>query len=186
MFNTGSPTLSATTMTIAGKSLSPRTAYLAGFAVCAALMGYAFYLQYVLELEPCPLCMFQRVVMSAMGLVFLVAALHGPRRGGAIGYAVAQAVIGAIGVGLAWRHLWIQSLPPDQVPACGMGIGYMLDTMPFADVVMRTLKGSGECAKVDLVLGLSIPAWTLILFVVLMLWAIVIAAKTPRATRRAV
>jgi disulfide bond formation protein DsbB len=178
MLDTGSSTLSANSMTIAGRSFSPRTAYLAGFAVCAALMGYALYLQYVLELEPCPLCMFQRVVMSAMGVIFLIAAIHSPRRGGAIGYAVAQIAVGAIGVGLALRHLWIQSLPPDQVPACGMGIGYMLETLPLMDVIMRTLKGSGECAKVDVVLGLSIPAWTLILFVVLMLWAIVIAAKS--------
>ena len=184
MSDTRSSTLSAHSMTTMGRSVSPRVAYLAGFAVCAALMGYAFYLQYVLELEPCPLCMFQRVAMSAMGVMFLVAAIHNPRRGGAIGYAVVQVVVGAIGVGLAWRHLWIQSLPPDQVPACGMGIGYMLDTLPLADVVMRTLKGSGECAKVDLVLGLSIPAWTLALFVVLMLWAIVIAAGSRRATRR--
>ena len=93
--------------------------------------------------------------------------MHGPRRTGAIGYAVAQTILGAIGIGLALRHLWIQSLPPDQVPACGMGIGYMLETLPLADVITRTLQGSGECAKVDLVLGLSIPAWTLILFVVL-------------------
>jgi disulfide bond formation protein DsbB len=183
MLDASSPSLSPNSMTIAGRSLSPRAAYLAGFAVCAALMGYALYLQYVLELEPCPLCMFQRVVMSAMGVVFLIAAIHGPRRGGAIGYGVAQVVIGAVGTGLALRHLWIQSLPPDQVPACGMGIGYMLETLPLADVIMRTLKGSGECAKVDLVLGLSIPTWTLILFVVLMLWSIVIAARAPRATR---
>ena len=183
MLNTTSSRYSPNSMTIAGRSFSPRLAHLAGFAVCAALMGYALYLQYVLELEPCPLCMFQRVVMSAMGVLFLIAALHGPGRRGAVGYAVAQFAVGAVGVGLALRHLWIQSLPPDQVPACGMGIGYMLDTLPLADVIMRTLKGSGECAKVDLVLGLSIPAWTLILFVVLMLWAIVIAVKTPRTIR---
>ena len=157
-----------------------RGGYLAGFLVCAALMAYAFYLQYALDMEPCPLCMFQRVALSAMGAVFLIAALHGPRRAGAWGYALLQLIVGGIGVALAVRHLYIQSLPPDQVPACGMGIGYMLDTLPLGDVIMRTLKGSGECAHVDLVLGLSIPAWTLILFAGLIAGAFVLALRNRR------
>jgi len=167
-------------MTDSSTFTTRRAGYLAGFLVCAALMGYAFYLQYVEAMEPCPLCMFQRVVVVAMGIVFLIATLHGPGRRGATGYAVAQAVLGAVGVGLALRHLWIQSLPADQVPACGMGIGYMLETLPFFEVVARTLKGSGECAHVDLVLGLSIPAWTLLLFVALVAWSIVLAVRIGR------
>ena len=143
-------------------------------------MGYAFYLQYVMDLEPCPLCMFQRVALTAMGIVFLIAAIHRPARGGAWTYAAIQFLIGGAGIALALRHLWIQSLPADQVPACGMGIGYMLETLPFFDVVERTLKGSGECAKVDLVLGLSIPAWTLALFVVLIAWSALLAARARR------
>ena len=165
------------------RRFSLRAGYFAAFAVCAGLMGYALYLQYVLELEPCPLCMFQRVMMCAMGAVFLIAALHNPGRAGAWGYAVAQLVLGAAGIGLALRHLWIQSLPADQVPACGMGIGYMFETLPLADVIARTLKGSGECAKVDLVLGLSIPAWTLILFVLLILWSIALAILAAKSRR---
>ena len=158
---------------------SRRAGYFLGFAVCAALMSYALYLQYALDLEPCPLCMFQRVALVAMGAVFLIATLHGPARTGAWMYGVLQLVLGGAGIGLALRHLWIQSLPADQVPACGMGIGYMFDTLPFFDVIERTLKGSGECAHVDLVLGLSIPAWTLALFVVLIVWSLLLAAK-PR------
>ena len=157
-----------------------RGGYLAGFLVCAALMAYAFYLQYALDMEPCPLCMFQRVALSAMGGLFLIAALHGPRRRGAWGYAFLQLIVGGLGIALAVRHLYIQSLPPDQVPACGMGIGYMMETLPLGDVIMRTLKGSGECAHVDLVLGLSIPAWTLILFVLLIAGSFVLAARNRR------
>ena len=180
-----SPSSSATPhpATLPERAFPVRAAYAAGLLVCAGLMSYALYLQYVVELEPCPLCIFQRVIVCAMDIVFLIAALHGPRRTGAIGYAVAQTILGAIGIGLALRHLWIQSLPPDQVPACGMGIGYMLETLPLADVITRTLQGSGECAKVDLVLGLSIPAWTLILFVVLVGWAVVVAVRSPSVAR---
>lgn len=151
-----------------------------GLLVCAGLMAYALYLQYVLDIEPCPLCMFQRVTVIAMGAAFLIAAVHGPARAGAWMYAVLQLVLGGTGIGLALRHLWIQSLPADQVPACGMGIGYMFETLPFFDVIERTLKGSGECAKVDLVLGLSIPAWTLALFVALVIWAMLLAAQSRR------
>jgi disulfide bond formation protein DsbB len=158
---------------------SRRAGYFLGFVVCAALLSYALYLQYALDLEPCPLCMFQRVVLVAMGAVFLIATLHGPARTGAWIYSVLQLVLGGAGIGLALRHLWIQSLPADQVPACGMGIGYMFETLRFFDVIERTLKGSGECAHVDLVLGLSIPAWTLALFVVLIVWSLLLAAK-PR------
>jgi disulfide bond formation protein DsbB len=157
---------------------SRRAGYFLGFAVCAALMSYALYLQYALDLEPCPLCMFQRVALIAMGVIFLGAALHGPAPAGAWIYAVLQLIVGGTGIGLALRHLWIQNLPADQVPACGMGIGYMFETLPFFDVIERTLKGSGECAHIDLVLGLSIPAWTLGLFTLLIVWSLLLAAKT--------
>ena len=159
---------------------SGRTGYLAAFALCAGLMGYAFYLQYVDGLEPCPLCMFQRVALTAMGIVFLTAGIHGPGKQGARVYATILFVLGAAGVALSWRHLWIQSLPADQVPACGMGIGYMFETLPFLEVIDKTLKGSGECAKVDLVAGLSIPAWTLVLFVALFAWSVVLAWRAER------
>jgi disulfide bond formation protein DsbB len=167
-------------MTDSNRFLVRRGPYLAGFLVCAAMMGYAFYLQYVLELEPCPLCMFQRVALTSMGVVFLAAALHGPARAGAWGYAFVQLILGGAGIGLALRHLYIQSLPADQVPACGMGIGYMLETLPLGDVIMRTLKGSGECAKVDLVAGLSIPAWNLIVFALLVIATFVVAARNRK------
>ena len=71
------------------------------------------------------------------------------------------------GVALAWRHLWLQSLPPSEVPACGPGLDYMLETFPLADAVAMILSGSGECAEVDRVLGVSIPAWTLLAFLIL-------------------
>ena len=143
-----------------------RAAYFLGFLVCAALMAFALYLQYVMELEPCPLCVFQRVAMIATGVVFLVAALHNPGRGGAAFYAVLTLVTAGIGAGLAAWHIWIQGQPKGSVPSCGMGLDYMLDTMPLFDVIGRVLKGSGECAEQGWVfLGLAIPSWTFVFFV---------------------
>jgi disulfide bond formation protein DsbB len=143
-----------------------RLAFMLGFLVCAALIGWAFYLQYVEGLDPCPLCMFQRVAIVAIGMIFLVGAFHEPGRLGAWMYALLLLVVSGIGAALATRQVWLQSLPKDQVPACGMGLSYMLDTMPFLDAIRRVLEGSGECAeKAWVFLGLSIAGWTLSFFV---------------------
>lgn len=143
-----------------------RAAYLLGFLVCAGLMAFALYLQYGLDLEPCPLCVFQRIAMISTGVIFLVAALHNPGRGGAAFYAVLTLITAGTGAALAAWHIWIQGQPKGSVPACGMGLDYMLDTMPLWDVISRVLKGSGECAEQGwLFLGLAIPSWTFVFFV---------------------
>ena len=143
-----------------------RIGYLLGFLVCVGLMGYAFYLQYVEGLEPCPLCMLQRICVMAMGVVFLVATFHDPGRVGAGVYALLQLLIGGVGAAIAARQVWLQSLPKDQVPACGMGLNYMLETLPFTDALRQVLEGSGECAEKGWeFLHLSIAGWTLVFFV---------------------
>jgi disulfide bond formation protein DsbB len=143
-----------------------RIGYMLGFLVCAALLGFGYYLQFVEQLEPCPLCVFQRVCFMAMGVVFLVAVIHNPGRAGATVYALLQLVAGGAGAGFALRQLWLQSLPKDQVPACGMGLNYMLETLPLTAVVRRVLEGSGECAEKGWeFLHLSIAGWALVFFV---------------------
>ena len=155
-----------------------RPAYLLGFAVCAALMGWALWLQYGLNLDPCPLCSLQRIAVTAIGIVFLVAAIHNPGRLGAGIYAGLTVIIGLFGAVTAMRHVWIQSLPKDEVPACGMGLNYMLETMPLADVLGKVFKGSGECAETGwLFLGLAIPAWTLVFYIAMMVAAIVLIRR---------
>ena len=155
-----------------------RLAYLLGAVVCAALMGWALWLQYGLNLDPCPLCSLQRMAVIAMGIVFLIAAIHNPGRLGAGAYAGLVVIIGLLGAVTAMRHVWIQSLPKDEVPACGMGLNYMLETMPLADVLAKVFKGSGECAEKGWIfLGLAIPAWTLIFFIAMMVAAIVLVRR---------
>lgn len=143
--------------------MTPRLGNLLGFLACAGMMGYALYAQHGLGLEPCPLCVFQRVGVIGAGLIFLVAALHGPRAVGRRVYAVLVLLAAAGGVGVAARHVWLQNLPADQVPACGPGLDFMLDTFAIGEVIKMVLSGSGECANVDWsMLGLSMPAWVLI------------------------
>ncbi len=142
---------------------------------CALLMAYALYAQYVLELEPCPLCVFQRVAMIAAGLIFLSAFVHGPGNAGARVYGSLAALAAVSGAAVAGRHVWLQGLPEDEVPACGPGLDYMLDVFPLGEALRMVFTGSGECADIDWqFLGLSMPTWVLIWFVLLAAAALLI------------
>lgn len=143
-----------------------------GFLATGGAMAFALWLEHGQGLEPCPLCVFQRVAMIATGLVFLLAALHGPVDGGRWVYALLVWLTAGAGVGIAGRHVWLQGLPEDQVPACGPTLDFLTDSLPLWEVVATVLRGDGNCAVVDAAwLGISLPAWTLIGFVALMLWA---------------
>lgn len=145
------------------RNLTSRQLNLAGFLACAGMMAFALYAEKVLLLMPCPLCVLQRMAVIALGIVFLVAALHYPGQWGRRGYAVLMLLAAGAGVAVAGRHVWLQNLPADQVPACGAGYDYIMDTLPFADAMATIFTGSGECAVVDWqFLGLSMPAWVVI------------------------
>jgi disulfide bond formation protein DsbB len=142
-----------------------------GCGACVALMSYALFSQYALDLEPCPLCIFQRVAVISLGCVFLLAALYNPSRVSAGIYTLLVLLTAGGGIGVAGRHVWLQNLPPDKVPACGPGLDFMLDTFPFAEVLSIVLSGSGECADIDWsFVGLSMPAWVVIALSALLIW----------------
>ncbi len=152
---------------------SPRIGNLAAFVACAGMMGFALFAQHVLHLEPCPLCIFQRVALIALGLVFLLAGVHAAGSMARRVYAVLMAGAALAGVGVAGRHVWLQNLPKDQVPACGPGLDFMIDTFPALEVLNMVLSGSGECAEVAWrLLGLTMPTWVLICFLVLGAWGV--------------
>ena len=158
--------------------ISNRWLYLAGALFASGLMGFGLYLQYVKHQDPCPLCMVQRVIFIAILTVFTLAALHGPKRAGERVYALLIGLLTLMGIGVASRHIWIQNLPKDQVPACGPGLEYMLDTFPFADVLKQLMHGSGECAaKSWTFLTLGIPEWSLLCYLALGLWALIISIR---------
>jgi len=146
--------------------ISLRTWYLAVAACCAALLGFALYVQHRLFLDPCPLCIFQRLAFAWIGAVALLGFVHGPARTGQWAYST-LIVLGAGGGGwVAGRHVWLQNLPPDRVPECGPGLSYLLETSPWLEVLKTVLLGDGNCAEVQWTfVGLSMPAWTLVWFV---------------------
>lgn len=152
-----------------------------GFVACAFAMAFALYLQHYRHLEPCNMCIFQRVAMIAAGAGFLGGAIFGPRGGMRwlwSGFATLASIAGAL---LAARHVWIQHLPADQVPACGGSLDYLFDVLPWQEVVQSVLKGDTDCAKINAAwLGIALPAWTMIAFIGMTIYA----AATPLLSRK--
>jgi disulfide bond formation protein DsbB len=135
----------------------------------AGLMLAALYFQHVQGLDPCPLCVAQRVFVIIIGLLGLLAFLHNPASVRTRGIYLAVCLVTLTGgIATAGRHVWLQSLPPDKVPECGPGLNYILDNFPLSDALGLIFKGSGECAKVDWsFLGLSMPGWLLLIFTIM-------------------
>ncbi|MBT5700968.1 MAG: disulfide bond formation protein B [Gammaproteobacteria bacterium] len=139
--------------------------WIIGFG-CMFLIGVALYMEHMMHLEPCPLCIFQRVAVITAGLIAIVAALHNPQRVGIKVYSLMVVMASTIGGALAIRQLHLQSLPEDQVPTCGPGLDYLLDVFPMQDVIQMVLVGDGSCAEVAWsLLGISIPGWALVGFI---------------------
>lgn len=158
------------------RNVPQRWLYLAGALFSSGLMGFALFLQYYQHQDPCPLCMVQRVIFVVILIVFLIAAIHAPARLGKYIYAGLISLLSLSGVAVASRHIWLQNLPKDQVPACGPGLDYMLETMPLANVFKSLLQGSGECAEKGWTfLTLGIPEWSLLCYLVLGVWSVWIA-----------
>ena len=145
--------------------------------LCVAAMGMVYYLDGVLGLQPCPLCMIQRLFLLLVGLVCVAGLLHSPGPAGRRGYALLAILFSGAGGAVAGRHVWLQYLPADQVPACGPSLAYMLDTLPLGETLKLVMLGDGNCAQVTWQLfGLSIPELSLLLFgtlLVVNLWQLV-------------
>jgi disulfide bond formation protein DsbB len=149
--------------------LNIRALFAETFLLCVASMAFAlFYLQYTLGLPPCPLCMTQRLFVVLTAVFCLFAAIHNPQGWGRRVYASLSLISATLGGAVAARHIWLQSLPEDLVPACGPSLEYMLDTFPLSETFALVMMGDGNCADVVWTfLGLSIPQQTLGLFLVL-------------------
>lgn len=135
------------------------------FIVCTLMILAAAYMEHVMKMIPCSLCITQRGFVVLTGLLALAAALHNPALTGKRVYAVLGIISPILGACFAGRQLWLQSLPADQVPACGPGLAYMFEVFPFMDALKLLLQGDGNCAHVDKILGLSLALWTLIAFI---------------------
>ena len=158
------------------------------FLVLMAVIGMSFalfFLQRYMGFSPCPLCIFQRIGLMVMGGFALIAAIFDPKSkivrlllwlGSLAGIGWAAVVAG--------RHVWLQHLPADQVPSCGPGLDYWLDTLPMQQVLKEVFAGSGECASIEWTfMGLSIPEQSLILFSILIVVHLLILWRIVRPAR---
>jgi disulfide bond formation protein DsbB len=136
------------------------------FIVCASLIALALYLQEQEGLEPCPMCILQRYAFVVLGIVALVAAIHGPRGVMLKVYGALAALVALAGAGVAARHSYIQHFPP-KTESCGTDLEFLVNTVPISQALPKIFAGSGSCAAVDWkMMGLSIPEWALVWFLV--------------------
>lgn len=163
-----------------------RSLYSIGFLISAGLITTAYYFQHNLGMEPCPLCILQRVAVFTIGLILLLAALFNPVELGRRITGLLTVIAAAAGAAVASRHVWLQGLPEDEVPTCGPGLDYMLETFPLSETLKMILQGSGECAEVSWrLLGLTMPGWMLVIFsgfALLGLWLAISRQPTPANT----
>lgn len=162
---------------------TPRTVYGVIFAACVALIATAYYMEYVEGLYPCPLCMVQRLFYVAVGVVALLGLVHGAR--GLLNKlnALLLLLLAGGGAAVAGRQVWLQSLPADQVPACGADFDFIVANFPLLKAVETLWAGSGDCAEVQWqFLGLSIAGWSLVWFsIFLVLAAYQLIRRFPKA-----
>jgi len=148
-----------------GKLLSAKALFVYGLFIVLGGLSFAIYLQFFKGLGPCALCIFQRLTYIAYGLIALVAIIHSPKKWGARVYAFFQLPVTLLGLAIALRQVWLQGLPPGQVPSCGPGINFLLQSFPLQKVVQVVWAGSSDCAVVSWrFLTLSMATWSAILF----------------------
>lgn len=165
--------------------LSPKPLFVYGLFLVLMGMGFALYLQFFQGLEPCSLCVFQRLAYIAYGLIALVAIIHHPKGWGGRIYAFLQIPVAILGLTIALRQIWIQSLPLDQVPACGPGINYLLQEFPLQKVAQIVWAGSSDCAIVTWRFWtLSMASWSAILFCVLLIISVFTMLKRYNGAKK--
>jgi protein dithiol:quinone oxidoreductase len=136
------------------------------FISVVGLMGYGLYTQYYQGLEPCPLCMTQRLFYCLIGSFALLGLLHNPQTRGQKVYSLLMLVASIGGIASAGRQVWLQHLPPEEVPACGPSLEYMLEVFPFTETLKMMVMGDGNCAEVIWsFMGLSMGEWSLLWFI---------------------
>lgn len=135
------------------------------FGTVVSMLFAYLYLQQYLGLPPCPLCMIDRAIVVALGILFFIALIHKPNLIGQRIYAVLTALVASTGIAVCIRHIWLQNLPKDQIPTCAPDLDYMLDVLPLSETLSVIFNTSGECADTQWTfMNLSIPEQTLLVF----------------------
>lgn len=157
---------------------SIRPSMLFGLIISLGMLAIALFFQYYMGLDPCPLCIVERVIVIVMAAVFFFAFLQGPKAWGRRVYGLLIALVSIAGLGVSGRHTWLQHLPPDKIPECGPGLEFWMNNLPAVDVIQKVFHGSGECAEVSWTMfGLSIPELSLIVFSLFLIYSLKLIFK---------
>jgi disulfide bond formation protein DsbB len=142
----------------------PRRVLALTAVVCVAMLAFGLYLQHVVGLEPCPMCIVQRYALVLVAIVSGLTAI-GKSRGVLIGGSVLTLVIAGLGAFVAARQSFLQWYPPE-IASCGRDFYGMIETFPLKRAIPMIFKGSGDCTKIDWTfLGGSIANWSFVCFV---------------------
>jgi disulfide bond formation protein DsbB len=154
--------------------ISLRTINLFCLAVVVLLLGIVEYLQKFKGIDPCPLCILQRFALIGLGIPFLLGSLIPFKKIGLVINSLIALLFAVIGTLLASRQVWLQHLPPNQSSDCGASLDYMLQVLPWHEVLKKVLQGTSECANVGWeFLHVSLAGWSLFafgMFTVIALW----------------
>jgi len=164
---------------MSNKFLASRLAYFVGFFASFGLVALALVIQTQYKLEPCPLCISQRIVFIGLGVLFLIAAIHHPQKPVWVKlYALLQTLTALGGAGVAIRHWYLQVHKDEMLVDCGVGFDYMFDNFPLRKALTLVFRGTGDCATIDWTfLGLSIPQLALIAFLTVAGYSVLLAKK---------
>ena len=161
--------------------LSGRLGYILGFLASFGLVALALHIQVRDNLEPCPLCISQRIAFMVLGVTFLAAALHSPAGIWRKIHGGLQFVVAAAGAGIAMRHIWVQNHADEVMAECGAGFDYIFERFPFRKAVELVFKGTGECSAIEWTfLGFTIPQLSLAAFTGLAMYAVFLAFVKPK------
>ena len=154
-------------------TLNGKIGYFLGFAACFGTVILALMIQTVYKLEPCPLCITQRICFMVLGVLFLIAAFVKPSTLFAKLLTLVQLIAALVGAGWAVRHWYLQANKESMIADCGVGFDYMFENFPLEKMFKLIFKGTGDCAAIDWTfLGLTLPQLALIMFIGLGIYAI--------------
>jgi disulfide bond formation protein DsbB len=161
---------------------APRRVLGAIAAICAAMLAFGLYLQHVVGLEPCPMCIVQRYAFVLVAAVAAVGALV-PRRGAQAAAGGLIGIVAVFGAFVAARQSWLQWFPPE-IASCGRDFYGMIENFPLKRAIPMIFRGSGDCTKIDWsFLGLSIANWSFVWFCIFGVAGFLLLARTLRGAR---
>ena len=145
---------------------SGKSGYILGAVACFATVALALVIQTKYNLEPCPLCITQRMFFMGLGILFLIGAFVKPASLLQKIFTFLQVVTALGGAGWAIRHWYLQANKESMVADCGVGFDYMFENFPLKKMFTLIFKGTGDCATIDWTfLGLTLPQLALIGFI---------------------